>query len=256
MNKKKYTLVLLWIALGSFCGLFISSFFGKTDIHIPYYQDISNVLERTSPSVVNIWVIKKYRGWQEQSNRYGIKQWRQVVKAGVVPNGSGVVITKNTIVTNFHVIQEAFNQSQELLIENYQGSTSKVLVVGFDINADIAVLKIINEIDVKPFKVRREMESLRIGEAAIAIGSPKGVGQSFSKGIISAINRTLEGKRGNFIQTDASINPGNSGGALIDSKGRLIGVINFIVSTSGGNQGLNFAIPIDTVLESYENILN
>ena len=256
MNKKKYTLVLLWIVLGSFCGLFISSFFGKTDIHIPYYHDLSNVLERTSPSVVNIWVIKKYRGWQEQSNRYGIKQWRQVVKAGVVPNGSGVVITENTIVTNFHVIQEAFNQSQELLIENYQGSTSKVLVVGFDINADIAVLKIINEIDVKPFKVRREMESLRIGEAAIAIGSPKGVGQSFSKGIISAINRTLEGKRGNFIQTDASINPGNSGGALIDSKGRLIGVINFIVSTSGGNQGLNFAIPIDTVLESYENILN
>tara|TARA_B100000941_G_scaffold121609_1_gene85605 strand:- start:2490 stop:3260 length:771 start_codon:yes stop_codon:yes gene_type:complete len=256
MNKKKYTLVLLWIVLGSFCGLFISSFFGKTDIHIPYYHDLSNVLERTSPSVVNIWVIKKYRGWQEQSNRYGIKQWRQVVKAGVVPNGSGVVITENTIVTNFHVIQEAFNQSQELLIENYQGSTSKVLVIGFDINADIAVLKIINEIDVKPFKVRRDMESLRIGEAAIAIGSPKGVGQSFSKGIISAINRTLEGKRGNFIQTDASINPGNSGGALIDSKGRLIGVINFIVSTSGGNQGLNFAIPIDTVLESYENILN
>ena len=256
MNKKKYTLVLLWIVLGSFCGLFISSFLGKTDIHIPYYHDLSNVLERTSPSVVNIWVIKKYRGWQEQSNRYGIKQWRQVVKAGVVPNGSGVVITENTIVTNFHVIQEAFNQSQELLIENYQGSTSKVLVVGFDINADIAVLKIINEIDVKPFKVRRDMESLRIGEAAIAIGSPKGVGQSFSKGIISAINRTLEGKRGNFIQTDASINPGNSGGALIDSKGRLIGVINFIVSTSGGNQGLNFAIPIDTVLESYENILN
>ena len=256
MNKKKYTLVLLWIVLGSFCGLFISSFFGKTDIHIPYYHDLSNVLERTSPSVVNIWVIKKYRGWQEQSNRYGIKQWRQVVKAGVVPNGSGVVITENTIVTNFHVIQEAFNQSQELLIENYQGSTSKVLVLGFDINADIAVLKIINEIDVKPFKVRRDMESLRIGEAAIAIGSPKGVGQSFSKGIISAINRTLEGKRGNFIQTDASINPGNSGGALIDSKGRLIGVINFIVSSSGGNQGLNFAIPIDTVLESYENILN
>ena len=256
MNKKKYTLVLLWIVLGSFCGLFISSFFGKTDIHIPYYHDLSNVLERTSPSVVNIWVIKKYRGWQEQSNRYGIKQWRQVVKAGVVPNGSGVVIRENTIVTNFHVIQEAFNQSQELLIENYQGSTSKVLVVGFDINADIAVLKIINEIDVKPFKVRRDMESLRIGEAAIAIGSPKGVGQSFSKGIISAINRTLEGKRGNFIQTDASINPGNSGGALIDSKGRLIGVINFIVSSSGGNQGLNFAIPIDTVLESYENILN
>ena len=256
MNKKKYTLVLLWIVLGSFCGLFISSFFGKTDIHIPYYHDLSNVLERTSPSVVNIWVIKKYRGWQEQSNRYGIKQWRQVVKAGVVPNGSGVVIAENTIVTNFHVIQEAFNQSQELLIENYQGSTSKVLVIGFDINADIAVLKIINEIDVKPFKVRRNMESLKIGEAAIAIGSPKGVGQSFSKGIISAINRTLEGKRGNFIQTDASINPGNSGGALIDSKGRLIGVINFIVSTSGGNQGLNFAIPIDTVLESYENILN
>ena len=90
----------------------------------------------------------------------------------------------------------------------------------------------------------------------IAIGNPQGLGQSFSKGIVSAINRTFQDKKGNFIQTDASINPGNSGGALIDDKGRLLGVVNVIRSTSGGNQGLNFAIPVDTVIEVYNSIVD
>ena len=95
-----------------------------------------------------------------------------------------------------------------------------------------------------------------MGEPVIAIGNPLGLGQSFSKGIVSAINRTFKDKKGNFIQTDASINPGNSGGALIDDKGRLLGIVNVISSTSGGNQGLNFAIPIDTVIEVYNSILD
>ena len=256
MFKKSYFLISLWVLLGSISGLIISSFYGKTDFHIPFYHDISNVLERTSPSVVNIWTIKKWRGWQEQSNEFGFKFNRRVIKTGFFPNGSGVVIDKNILVTNFHVIKDAFNQNQQLIIENHIGKTVQAQIVGFDIDADIAVLAIIDSIDLKPFNIRKNIDGIKLGEPVFAIGNPQGLGQSFSKGIVSAINRTFKDKKGNFIQTDASINPGNSGGALIDDKGRLLGIVNVISSTSGGNQGLNFAIPIDTVIEVYNSILD
>ena len=233
MFKKSYFLIFLWVLLGSISGLIISSFYGKTDFYIPFYHDISNVLERTSPSVVNIWTIKKWRGWQEQSNEFVFKFNRRGIKTGFFPNGSGVVID-----------------------ENHIGKTVQAQIVGFDIDADIAVLAIIDSIDLKPFNIRKNIDGIKLGEPVIAIGNPLGLGQSFSKGIVSAINRTFKDKKGNFIQTDASINPGNSGGALIDDKGRLLGIVNVISSTSGGNQGLNFAIPIDTVIEVYNSILD
>tara|TARA_B100000900_G_scaffold415566_1_gene445996 strand:- start:2296 stop:3069 length:774 start_codon:yes stop_codon:yes gene_type:complete len=255
MTKKNYFLISLWVILGSISGLIFSSFYGKTNFYIPFYHDISNVLERTSPSVVNIWTIKKWRAWQEQSNEFGFKYNRRVVKTGFFPNGSGVVIEKNLIVTNFHVIKEAFNQNQQLLVENHLGKTVMAQILGFDSEADIAVIAIIESINLKPFRIRKNIDQVKVGESVVAIGNPQGLGQSFSKGIVSAINRTFKDKKGNFIQTDASINPGNSGGALIDDKGRLLGVVNVIRSTSGGNQGLNFAIPVDTVMEVFNSIL-
>ena len=254
MFKKNFLAISLWILFGSLSGFMVSSFYGKTEIYIPFYHDISNVLERTSPSVVNIWTIKKWKGWQEQSNKFGFKKWRQVVKTGFFPNGSGVVIQENLIVTNFHVIRDAFNQNQELLLENHRGETEIAQILGFDLDADIAVLGVMKSLSLKPFKIRKNIDEIDVGESVIAIGNPQGLGQSFSKGIVSAINRTFKDKKGNFIQTDASINPGNSGGALIDDRGRLLGMINFIESTSGGNQGLNFAIPVDTVIEVFNSI--
>ena len=146
--------------------------------------------------------------------------------------------------------------NHQLIIENHIGKTVQAQIVGFDIDADIAVLAIIDSIDLKPFNIRKNIDGIKLGEPVFAIGNPQGLGQSFSKGIVSAINRTFKDKKGNFIQTDASINPGNSGGALIDDKGRLLGIVNVISSTSGGNQGLNFAIPIDTVIEVYNSILD
>ena len=256
MIKKSYFVISLWAVLGALSALIFSSFYGKTDIYIPIYHDISNVLERTSPSVVNIWTIKKWKAWQEQSNEFGFNSYRRVIKTGFFPNGSGVVIEKGLIVTNFHVISDAVSQNQELIVENYLGKTLETQVLGFDLEADIAVLGIVDSIDLKPFKIRKNIDQIKVGEPVIAIGNPQGLGQSFSKGIVSAINRTFQDKKGNFIQTDASINPGNSGGALIDDKGRLLGVVNVIKSTSGGNQGLNFAIPVDTVIEVYNSIVD
>ena len=143
-----------------------------------------------------------------------------------------------------------------VLEDEYPSLTGIVEDLGFDLNADIAVLGIIDSIDLKPFKIRKNIDQVKVGESVIAIGNPQGLGQSFSKGIVSAINRSFQDKKGNFIQTDASINPGNSGGALIDDKGRLLGIVNVIRSTSGGNQGLNFAIPVDTVIEVFNSIVD
>ena len=185
MIKKSYFVISLWIVLGALSALIFSSFYGKTDIYIPIYHDISNVLERTSPSVVNIWTIKKWKAWQEQSNEFGFKFNRRVIKTGLFPNGSGVVIEKGLIVTNFHVISDAFNQNQELIVENHLGKTVKTQILGFDSEADIAVLGIIDSIDLKPFKIRKNIDQVKVGESVIAIGNPQGLGQSFSKGTVS-----------------------------------------------------------------------
>ena len=249
MNKYLFKTISFWITLGVLSGiLFLNSSFNK---------NLPDILESTSPSVVNIWSIKKWKAWQEKSSLLGMKRWRQVIKTGFVPNGSGVIVSKDgKIITNFHVINDAFKNNQKLIVEFSNGETSEALIIGFDLDADVAVIKIISEKIFSPIKIRKNIDNLRVGETVIAVGNPQGLGQSFSIGIVSAINRQFKNKNGSFIQTDASINPGNSGGALIDEEGRLVGITNFIESTSGGSQGLNFAIPIDVVMESFELISN
>ena len=160
------------------------------------------------------------------------------------------------IVTNFHVIKEAFKNQQRLIIELNNGEISEAIILGFSEDADIAVIQTINNPNLKPIKIKKNIDELRVGEQVIAIGNPQGLGKSFSMGIVSAINRQFKNVNGSFIQTDASINPGNSGGALIDRNGYLIGITNLIETTSGGSQGLNFAIPVDEVLKIYDEIIN
>ncbi|MDA9636203.1 trypsin-like peptidase domain-containing protein [SAR86 cluster bacterium] len=249
MNKNLIKTTSFWITLGILSGVLF--------LNLSFSKSLPDILESTSPSVVNIWSIKKWKAWQEKSSILGMKRWRQVIKTGFVPNGSGVIVSKDgMIITNFHVINDAFKNNQKLVVEFSNGNTSEALIIGFDLDADVAVIKIISDEIFFPIKIRKNIDNLRVGETVIAVGNPQGLGQSFSIGIVSAINRQFKNKNGSFIQTDASINPGNSGGALIDKKGRLVGITNFIESTSGGSQGLNFAIPIDVVMESFELISN
>ncbi len=239
----------LWLFLGLASGVLF--------LNINKTIDLPQTLESTSPSVVNIWSIKKWKAWQERSNLLGIKRYKQVIKTGFVPNGSGVIVSKEgNIITSFHVVDDSFKNNQKLIVEFNDGSTEEAIIIGFDLDADVAVIRILSEGKYLPMKIRSDLENLKVGETVVAIGNPQGLGQSFSIGIVSAINRQFKNKNGSFIQTDASINPGNSGGALVDSKGRLIGITNFIESTSGGSQGLNFAIPVDVVMDSYEAIIN
>lgn len=155
--------------------------------------------------------------------------------------GSGVIISKDGyIITNNHVIEGA----DEIVITLRNDEKEyKAKVIGQDPKTDLAVIKIeATGLHVAQFG---DSSSLQEGDIVFAIGNPFGVGETITQGIISALNKNNVGlnQYENFIQTDASINPGNSGGALVDSRGALIGINSAILSRSGGNNGIGFAIP-------------
>jgi len=159
--------------------------------------------------------------------------------------GSGVIISKDGyIITNNHVIKNA-DEIVVTLPKNKKEYNAKV--IGGDEGSDLAVIKIeasgLEEISLG------NSSNLKEGDIVFAIGNPFGVGETITQGIVSALNKNRMGinRYENFIQTDASINPGNSGGALVDSRGALIGINAAIVSRSGGNNGIGFAIPVNMV---------
>ncbi|HHB94137.1 MAG TPA: Do family serine endopeptidase [Campylobacterales bacterium] len=159
--------------------------------------------------------------------------------------GSGVIISKDGyIVTNNHVVDGADEISVTI---NHRDKEYIAKVIGRDKDSDLAVIKI-DANDLEPIKFSRA-EDIKLGDVVFAIGNPFGVGETVTQGIISAVNKYGMGinKYENFIQTDASINPGNSGGALIDSRGALIGINSAIISSSGGNNGIGFSIPVNIV---------
>ncbi len=171
--------------------------------------------------------------------------------------GSGVVVSpEGHILTNNHVIDGA----DEIIVTFGSGKHEyQAKKIASDPSTDIAVLKIEPTAPLKAITFA-DSDKIRVGDIAIAVGSPFGLTQSVTMGIVSAIGRSTAETSGtrlseyeNFIQTDASINPGNSGGALVDSTGRLIGVNTAIFSRTGGNQGIGFAVPANlahTVMDS------
>ena len=168
--------------------------------------------------------------------------------------GSGVVIdaAKGYIVTNHHVVEDA----DEIAITMHNGHHFKANLIGSDPEVDIAILQAdIEGLEAIPFG---DSDELRVGDFAVAIGNPFGLGQTVTSGIVSALGRTGLGIEGyeNFIQTDASINPGNSGGALVNLKGELIGINTAILSAGGhGNVGIGFAIPINMVRQIVDQLI-
>lgn len=160
--------------------------------------------------------------------------------------GSGVIISKDGyIITNNHVIEGA--DKVLVSLPNNSKKEYEAKIIGKDPRSDLAVIKI-NQNNL-PYAKLGNSNDLMVGDIVFAIGNPFGVGESITQGIISALNKTEMGINDyeNFIQTDASINPGNSGGALVDSRGALIGINTAILSRTGGNHGIGFAIPSDMV---------
>jgi serine protease Do len=156
--------------------------------------------------------------------------------------GSGVIVSKDGyILTNNHVVDGA----DQVKVALQDGREFDAKVIGRDPKSDVAVIKI----DAKdlPALAMADSDKIEVGDIVLAVGNPFGIGQTVTTGIVSATSRG--GAVGldyeDFIQTDAAINPGNSGGALVDVDGRLIGINTAILSRSGGNQGIGFAIPVN-----------
>jgi serine protease Do len=155
--------------------------------------------------------------------------------------GSGVVVNDGIVLTNNHVVEGA----DEIKVTTSDKREFAAKVLGTDAKSDVAVLKLQGDTrGLVPIKIG-DSSRLRLGDVVLAIGNPFGVGQTVTMGIVSAKGRANVGIAAyeDFIQTDAAINPGNSGGALVDMEGELVGINTAILSRSGGNVGIGFAIP-------------
>lgn len=161
-----------------------------------------------------------------------------------ISSGSGFLISQDgTIVTNKHVIDNA----KKIYITTHNNQTYEAEIIGIDEKTDIALLQAYVKTEWKYVKFG-DSDNIKVGEWILAIGNPFGLGNTVTKGIISAKSRDIEsGNYDNFIQTDASINRGNSGGPMFNMQGELIGINNAIFSTTGTSMGIGFAIPINQV---------
>ena len=208
---------------------------------------LAPMLEKIQPAVVNLSTTTRMRSFQHPLMRdpFFRRFFNQPRRGSSV--GSGVIVDagKGYIITNHHVIEHA----DEITVTTRDGRKLSATLVGSDAASDIAIIRVPAErLAAIPLGVSAK---LRVGDFVVAIGSPFGLSQTVTSGIVSALGRSGLGIEGyeDFIQTDASINPGNSGGALVDLRGHLIGINTAIFSRGGGSVGIGFAIPIDMVKE-------
>ena len=208
----------------------------------PVVTSYADALEAIRPAVISVYSSKTVREQVPEIFRQMGAKGREQKQRGL---GSGVIISPDGyIITNNHVVEEA--DELKVLLGDDREFTAKL--VGTDPKTDVAVIKI--EAENLPTVTLADSSKLRVGDVVFAIGNPLGVGQTVTMGIVSATGRKvgiLDEVQGyeDFIQTDAAINQGNSGGALIDARGRLVGINSAILSNSSGNIGIGFAIPIN-----------
>ncbi len=205
---------------------------------------LADMLEAVNPAVVNIATSAQTSHRNPLFEDPFFRRFFRVPPQGrsrPVSSGSGVVIDakQGFIVTNSHVIEGA----DTIEVGLTDGRTLVAELVGKDPHVDLAVLRVEPEGLVE--LEFADSNELRVGDFVVAIGNPFNLKQTVTSGIVSALGRSGLGIEGyeDFIQTDASINPGNSGGALVDLRGRLIGINTAILAPSGGNVGIGFAIP-------------
>lgn len=277
-NKKFLLSGILLIFIGITIGLIIAS---KFDFQTKGYSEdyqiskesqetlskignaMAEVVQAVRPSVVNIYTTKKIkrpgipfpfndpffrRFFDDEFERFFDRQ-REFTQTSL---GSGVIVdTSGYILTNYHVIKGA----DEIKVKLYDKRVFDGTVIGFDAKTDIAVVKIKAD-GLRAIKWG-DSDKLKVGETVIAIGNPYGLNLTVTSGIVSATGRANVGISDyeDFIQTDAAINPGNSGGPLVNVKGELVGINTAIFSTTGGYQGIGFAIPSNMAKVVMDNLI-
>jgi len=271
--KKKHIIPIVFISIiaGLLVGLILASSINihtlgysspkipkeSIDILMKTGEAMASVVEAVKPAVVNISTVKTVRlrdpFFDDPFFRrffgepFGIPRERR--QTGL---GSGVIVDPSGyILTNNHVIRGA----DEIKVTLFDKREFKGKVIGTDPKTDLAVVKI----DAKdlPYIELGDSDKLKVGELVIAIGNPYGLNQTVTMGIVSATGRANVGIADyeDFIQTDAAINPGNSGGALVNARGELVGINTAIFSTTGGYQGIGFAIPSNMAKAVMEQLI-
>jgi 2-alkenal reductase len=218
-----------------------------TALATPMFQDddpvspLTQIYNDVSPSVVAISVTATPEDGSE---------------GNIFKSGTGFVIdTDGHIVTNFHVVDRATN----IEIRFIDGTQAKAEIIGLDDDSDLAVLQVeLDEAKLHPVEFG-DSDALVVGQEVLALGSPFGQNWTLTRGIVSALNRTISGfadfSIGGVIQTDAAINPGNSGGPLLNMDGQVIGVNAQIQTTIGANLGVGFAIPSNLTRRVAEELI-
>jgi S1-C subfamily serine protease len=188
-----------------------------------------------------------------------------VLGGGSAAQGSGFVISDGgEIATNAHVVTDAeggggpIHEAKEVYVQFADRNQVRADIVGFDPNADVALLRVDpSGLTLRPLQLATN-EQVQVGQPVAAIGSPFGEDRSLSVGVVSATDRSIQSltkfQIEGAIQTDASINPGNSGGPLLDADGNVIGINQQINTTSGGNEGVGFAVPIGLAAHSLDEL--
>jgi Do/DeqQ family serine protease len=224
-------------------------------------QTLAPVVSRITPGVVGISVRGRVREdnplLQDPMFRRFFNLQQQPVERETQATGSGVIVdaAQGYVMTNAHVVENASNI--EVTTKDNRRLTAKL--IGRDSDTDIAILQIPSgSLTAVPIG---DSDRLQVGDFALAIGNPFGLGQTVTSGIISALGRSglgIEGPEGyeDFIQTDASINPGNSGGPLVDLQGRVVGINTAILAPGGGNIGIGFAVPINMARQVMDQLVN
>ena len=215
---------------------------------------LAPLVKKVAPAVVNIRVsqtVSTRSPFGDDTFRrfFGIPDERQVASAG-----SGVIVDAENgyILTNHHVVENA----DKIQISLINDDSLDAVVVGSDAATDIAVIKVDPQ-NLVALPIG-ESDEVEVGDFVIAIGNPFGLGHTVTSGIVSALGRTGISRNGyeDFIQTDASINPGNSGGALVNMNGELVGINSVIISRTGNNVGIGFAVPSEIARSIMRQILD
>jgi serine protease Do len=256
---KRATVLTLALALSLSAGLSqsVTTAEAAQQVQVPSPNDLSrafiNVAKQVKPAVVNIDVVEKARTSMRRSPFEGFPQIPGFGEAPRRPRGtgSGVIISPDGyILTNNHVAADA----EDIKVKLHDGRELKAVRVGTDQETDLAVIKV--EASGLPFAKLGDSEKLEQGEWVIALGSPFGLQQTMTAGIVSATGRDLrQGTYDNYIQTDASINPGNSGGPLVNLQGEVVGINTMIISQTGTSSGIGFAVPSNLASKIYTQLV-
>lgn len=263
-----FSYFLNWGLLGLFLSLIFLLLQGTIELSLPKKHSnieapalntgYSQAVTRAAPSVVSIQVARFKRKESLNNNEKALENFLGQNSPHTpefktsISSGSGLILDdRGYVATNYHVIKGA----QSIQVSLNDGRKTIATLIGDDPETDLAILKI--NLDNLPQAQIADINQVKIGDIALAIGYPFEIGQTVTQGIISATGRTQVSANTyeNFLQTDAAINPGNSGGALINDKGELVGINSLIFTKTGSFNGIGFAIPIDLAIGVLQQIV-